>query len=304
MILLKDGAIGAQGGYTELRERHARRARRARRPLEDGGIERQMSNASGGVARQKAVSRRRRWPRATARRRRAQGGKGGQLVKEEARATGSVSGRVMAVPRARRAARRCGCLLITMLCFDRAFLMGTDSWLALWTSADAWGGDLGATASWPPPEQLSFWMPVYVGLALGCGVAVYLRSVLTRGDGARACAKLYAALSDAVFGAPTSFFDSTPSVGSSTASRRHGADGRAADAEHAVQWLNCVMPVIGTLCLIAVVSPVFLAWVLPLVVLYLARRVLLRAGDARPAAARGDESLAHLLAVLRDAWRG
>ena len=43
-----------------------------------------------------------------------------------------------------------------------------------------------------------------------------------------------------------------------------------AGSSKALNFKNCVMPVIGTLCLIAVVSPVFLAWVLPLVVLYLA----------------------------------
>ena len=130
---------------------------------------------------------------------------------------------------------------------------------------------MGATASWPPPEQLSFWMPVYVGLALGCGVAVYLRSVLTMVVmGQRACAKLYAELSDAVFGAPTSFFDSTPT---GRILNRFTSDTEQMDnllMQNMQQWLNCVMPVIGTLCLIAVVSPVFLAWVLPLVVLYLA----------------------------------
>ena len=72
VILIKDGAIAAQGGYTELRERHGGVLAELDAHDEDGGIERQMSN-EGGVARQKEASRRRRWPRATARRRRARG---------------------------------------------------------------------------------------------------------------------------------------------------------------------------------------------------------------------------------------
>ena len=60
------------------------------------------------------------------------------------------------------------------------------------------------------------------------------------------------------------------------------------------------MPVIGTLCLIAVVESVFLAWVLPLVVLYLA---LMRYPRRRRATCSGSRrrSLADLLAVL-ETW--
>ena len=81
VILLKDGAIAAQGGYTELRERHGGVLAELDAHDEDGGIERQMSN-EGGVARQKSREQETAVAEGDRKKAEGEGGKGGQLVKE------------------------------------------------------------------------------------------------------------------------------------------------------------------------------------------------------------------------------
>ena len=300
VILLKDGAVVAQGGYTELRERHGGVLARSRRPRRGRRHRAPTSPATRRAAEE---------PRAGDGRGRGRPQEGGgrpdqgrgQLVKDEASATGSVSWAMHLKYARAMGGALFGLLLITMLCFDRAFQVGRTT-----------GSSSGST-------RRALWARQYLARRRdrrsGCahlrerrwGAAwfVYLRSAYFNiGMGLRAARVLYSELSDAILGAPTSFFETTPT---GRILNRFTSDTEQMDnllMQNMQQWLNCVMPVIGTLCLIAVVSPVFLAWVLLLVVLYLAlmrysapaTRDLQRLGE-RQAARRSSRS-------SRRPWRG
>ena len=188
---------------------------------------------------------------------------GSQLTQQEERAEGRVSrhvvlsyGRFMGGPVGLWAVL----FLVFLLCTDRAAIVFTDAWLAMWIDAD-------------DVNDLAKYLPVYIGVALAATGLVYVRSWITMvAMGVRAAKTLYERVTSSVLAAPMAFFEATPT---GRILNRFTSDTETVDnlmLQNLQQWLNCIMPVIGTSVLICVVNPYYVAWLLPLIVTF----VLLR----------------------------
>ena len=151
-------------------------------------------------------------------------------------------------------------MLVLLLCADRSTIVFTDVWLV--TSIDS--GDA---------SKLEMFLPIYMGLGITAAVLVYIRSYLTMVlMGVRAAKTLYERVTTAVLAAPMSFFEQTPA---GRILNRFTSDTETVDnvlLQNLQQWLNCIMPVIGTSALICVVNPYFVLWLVPLAGVFLLLR--------------------------------
>merc|ERR1719506_3068890 len=169
---------------------------------------------------------------------------GATLVKDEERATGSVS---LAAHAAYVRAMGGGLslfLLIFAVASDKFVAVATDYWLALWI--DPSSSKLGEVV--PGQKAFEFWIPIYVAGVLVTGVLVYLRSAFFNiSMGLRAARVLYSRLCASVLAAPMLFFETTPS---GRILNRFTSDTEQVDFQLLMtlsQWTNCMSNVIGAL---------------------------------------------------------
>ena len=184
---------------------------------------------------------------------------GATLVKDEERATGSVSWAThMAYVRAMGGWLSIVLLLFAVAC-DKFVAVATDYWLALWI--DPLTSKLGEVV--PEQNVFEFWIPIYAGGVLLTGVLVYFRAVFFNVSmGLRAARVIYGRLCNSVLAAPMLFFETTPS---GRILNRFTSDTEQVDFALLMtlsQWTNCMSNVIGALVLICTVNPWFLV-VLP-----------------------------------------
>ena len=184
---------------------------------------------------------------------------GATLVKDEERASGSVSWAThMAYVRAMGGGLSIVLLLFAVAC-DKFVAVATDYWLALWIDPST--SKLGEVV--PEQNVFEFWIPIYVGGVLLTGVLVYFRAVFFNVSmGLRAARVIYGRLCDSVLAAPMLFFETTPS---GRILNRFTSDTEQVDFALLMtlsQWTNCMSNVIGALVLICTVNPWFLT-VLP-----------------------------------------
>ena len=184
---------------------------------------------------------------------------GATLVKDEERATGSVSWAThMQYVRAMGGVSSIALLLFAVAC-DKFVAVATDYWLALWIDPST--SKLGEVV--PEQNVFEFWIPIYVGGVVLTGVLVYFRAVFFNVSmGLRAARVIYGRLCDSVLAAPMLFFETTPS---GRILNRFTSDTEQVDFALLMtlsQWTNCMSNVIGALVLICTVNPWFLT-VLP-----------------------------------------
>mmetsp|Transcript_19797 Transcript_19797/g.50032 ORF Transcript_19797/g.50032 Transcript_19797/m.50032 type:complete len:884 (+) Transcript_19797:966-3617(+) len=185
---------------------------------------------------------------------------GATLVKDEERATGSVSWAAHAAYVRAMGGGLSLFLLVFAVASDKFMAVATDYWLALWI--DPSSSKLGEVV--PGQKAFEFWIPIYVAGVLTTGVLVYLRSLFFNvAMGLRAARVLYSRLCASVLAAPMLFFETTPS---GRILNRFTSDTEQVDFQLLMtlsQWTNCMSNVIGALVLICTVNPWFLV-VLPL----------------------------------------
>jgi len=279
VVLLDGGAVIAQGTYEELRNSDvdlsalsalnaetaadapagaspvvARRAGEAAKAGEAGkaGKAREAGEAGDGRSEKTAGDR-------------SSTSKGSVLVKDEERATGSVSFATHLAYLRAMGGVPFGITLILAVAWDKFCAVSTDFWLAMWI--DPTSSPLGRHT--PAQTELGFWVPIYVAGLLAAGVSVYLRSVFFNVVmGLRAARVLYAQLSKATLAAPMIFFETTPS---GRILNRFTSDIEQVDFQllmQLAQWMNCISNVIGALVFVCVINPWCLAAVPVFMVAY------------------------------------
>jgi len=184
---------------------------------------------------------------------------GAHLSTLEERQTGSISSAVWRAYIAAGGGRGLVLIAAVMCCVDRALVTMTDIWLTYWIEAK-WDRH---------PDDIDFWIPIYVAFAFCASIAVYGRSVFVLVViGCRAAARLQVQLLDTMLRAPTSFFETTPS---GRILNRFTSDTEMCDNTvlmNLQQWINCIMPIASTIVVVSVVNPIFVPWLLVLCVLY------------------------------------
>jgi len=188
---------------------------------------------------------------------------GSQIVMEEERATGSVSWQSHLDYLNSMGGIVFGLILLFAVCWERFVGVATDYWLALWIDPST--SPIGKET--PRSDEISFWIPIYVGIVCVAGVSVYCRSYFFGiFMGLRSARVLYKKLSAAVVAAPMIFFETTPS---GRILNRFTSDTEQMDfglLSMAAQWINCVASVGGSIVLICTVNPWF-AVALPVLML-------------------------------------
>lgn len=180
---------------------------------------------------------------------------GAILVKDEERATGSVSWATHLIY-LKAAGGVCFGVILLLACFwERFCIVATDYWLMIWInpSTVSWGKHL------PARTEYDFWISIYFGGVVAAGVSVYARAVFMGVVmGLRTARVLYERLSKSILSAPMIFFETTPS---GRILNRFTSDTQQMDFDLLMmmgQWINCISSVIGALVLICIVNPWFL----------------------------------------------
>lgn len=225
----------------------------------------------------------------------------GRLMTTEARVAGKVSGSVYG-----RYARSFGPALLAIAvataAIAQALLLGTDGWLAKWSTAVvAAGGGVGGAATAAAPT--AYYLAIYLGLSLAVAVGIVCHQAVMAWGTLRAGARLHDELLAAVFRAPMAWYDATP-VGRTL--NLLSADLGVVDSElseSADGALLCGLIVTAALLVCIGVMPPVLAAAAPLAALYFhhARRYLASARELRRLQS---VSRAPLLAALTESVRG
>lgn len=194
----------------------------------------------------------------------------------------------------------------------QAFLLGTDGWLARWSTvaveasaraAAAASGPSTTEAGSPPLVPTAFFLCVYLGLSVAVVIGIISHQAVMAWGALRASSRLHDRLLAAVFRAPMAWYDATP-VGRTL--NLLSADLGVVDSElsqSAVGTLHCGLVVGTSLAVCCWVMPPVLVAVVPLAALYThhAWRYLASARELRrlQSVAR-----APLLAALTESVRG
>ncbi|KAF9313900.1 hypothetical protein BG003_004712 [Podila horticola] len=180
-----------------------------------------------------------------------------ELVAEEQMVLGSVSWDVYKIY-GRAASYKYSVFAVLLFVAGQACQIGTNLWLKYWTSPDSVG------------NPVSMLLGVYAALILAFMVLnVVVSYVVMVLAAIRASTRLHERLLSTMLRLPMSFFDTTP-LGRIV--NRFSSDVYSTDETLPFNWINvfsCAMSVIGTIIVIATTTPIFLAIVPPLVILYL-----------------------------------
>eukprot|EP00898_Chlorokybus_atmophyticus_P007059 jgi/Chlat1/7354/Chrsp59S06974 len=181
----------------------------------------------------------------------------GMLVRSEGRQQGKVSSRAYVTY-----IKHCGgafflVVLVVSLAAEQATRIGTDLWLSYWSS-----GKL------TPVLSLGAILGLYMGWATSNAVVVFFRSLQIALGGLRAAKTLQERLMNTVMRLPLVFFDTNP-LGRIL--NRFSKDTDDVDYTLSQNWqqvLNCLGRLVGTGILLAVIFPLMLAIMAPVVVAY------------------------------------
>ena len=270
VIILDSGRVLAQGTYLELREKDASgeldlSSISSLQIERDAELEAELEveaapSAKGGAEREKDGGR-----ESGAAGGKKEANEGSQLVKAEERATGAVARHVYV----RYIAALGGAVSLTciflIIVLDRALLIGTDTWLTVWISPQQspFAGKV------PASSEIEFWIPIYASLVIATGIIIFCRTYLLQVVSVmRASRSLYRRLLAAVISARMIFFETTPS---GRVLNRFTSDTEMMDnnlPQTMSQWINCLFQVLGALVLISTISPVFLAFLPGLGIIY------------------------------------
>jgi len=184
----------------------------------------------------------------------------GKTVQDEERERGRVRWRVFAAYAGALGGWWVVAGLIVAFAAVQAVTIGSSAYLAWWSAAvnDA-----------TPAADNQRYLGVYAGISLGSLVAVVGQGILTARATVRAARVLHDGLLRTMLRVPLSFFDTTP-LG--RVLNRFGNDVNTVDetlGETLSSLLYCLFSVLGTVVLIAVSTPWFLAAAAPLAVWYI-----------------------------------
>ncbi|KAG0345643.1 Multidrug resistance-associated protein 1 [Podila humilis] len=181
-----------------------------------------------------------------------------ELVAEEQMVLGSVSWNVYKIY-CRAASYKYSIMAVVLFILAQACQIGTNLWLKYWTTP-------GSGAERP----LGVLLGVYAALIMSYMIITVIVSYVVMVLGAiRASTRLHERLLTTMLRLPMSFFDTTP-LGRIV--NRFSSDVFSTDETLPFNWINvfsCAMSVIGTIIVIGATTPIFLAIVPPLVILYL-----------------------------------
>ncbi|KAF9210521.1 Canalicular multispecific organic anion transporter 2 [Podila verticillata] len=181
-----------------------------------------------------------------------------ELVAEEQMVLGSVSWEVYKIY-GRAASYKYSIFAVLLFVAGQACQIGTNLWLKYWTTP-------GSAAEQPVGKLLGVYAALVLGFMILNVVVSYVVMVLAA---IRASTRLHERLLTTMLRLPMSFFDTTP-LGRIV--NRFSSDVYSTDETLPFNWINvftCAMSVIGTVIVIAATTPIFLAIVPPLVILYL-----------------------------------
>ena len=201
------------------------------------------------------------------------------LVQAEGRSTGGVSWHTY-VQYARAAGGAPALLILLCGCvIERGVQIATDYWLAVWI--DGGRSSFLPLSGLPPPSDLAFYLPAYGGGLLCTAMFTYGRALLVNcWLGLRASHRLYSRLAAAVLAARFVFFETTPS---GRIVNRFTSDTDMLDnqlVQTIMQLIVVCFSILGSLLLISLVNPIFVA-VLPVLALIYLRAYKLSAGAVR-----------------------
>ncbi|KAG0019619.1 hypothetical protein BGZ82_011830, partial [Podila clonocystis] len=181
-----------------------------------------------------------------------------ELVAEEQMVLGSVSWDVYKIY-CRAASYKYSIFAVLLFVAGQACQIGTNLWLKYWTTP-------GSAAERPVGMLLGVYAALILGYMILNVIVSYVVMVLAA---IRASTRLHERLLSTMLRLPMSFFDTTP-LGRIV--NRFSSDVYSTDETLPFNWINvfsCAMSVVGTVIVIAATTPIFLAIVPPLVILYL-----------------------------------
>ena len=166
IVILHEGKVLAQGTYKELRTADVDLSSIA--SLSEGA-EADMNSILGGDDADADAEKTKAADKAD----QAGTNKGTVLINEEERASGSVSWAIHLAYLKEMGGIGFGIILLLACFFERAMMVLTDYWLAMWI--DPSSSALGTQT--PDRNRLDFWIPIYFGGVLVAGAAVFSRSL-------------------------------------------------------------------------------------------------------------------------------
>ncbi|CAL1532770.1 unnamed protein product [Lymnaea stagnalis] len=190
------------------------------------------------------------------------------LIEEEIVATGTVK---LSVFKQYGKSLGLGYMLIILVLYSvfTAAYMGASVFLSIWTD----DGQLANLTAWPRNstermDQNSFYIGIYGALGIVQTVLLLAFTLVLNLRSIHASRKLHSSMLDQVLRAPMSFFDTTP-VGRII--NRFSKDLDDVDEEIPLtlhMWLECVFHVLATIIIVSYSTPLFMAFILPVGVLY------------------------------------
>ncbi|KAF9423916.1 Canalicular multispecific organic anion transporter 2 [Podila epigama] len=181
-----------------------------------------------------------------------------ELVAEEQMVLGSVSWDVYKIY-CRAASYKYSIMAVLLFVGGQACQIGTNLWLKYWTTPESSGKH-------PVGLLLGVYALLIISYMIVTVIVSYVVMVLAA---IRASTRLHENLLSTMLRLPMSFFDTTP-LGRIV--NRFSSDVFSTDESLPFNWINvfsCAMSVLGTIVVIATTTPIFLAMVPPLVVVYL-----------------------------------
>lgn len=190
----------------------------------------------------------------------------GRLIVQEDRAKGQVSSQVF-----REYAAAYGwyglLFIICMWAMEQTCRVLTNWWLSRWSTAESVAAYLHSLGL-PASSQRSMYLGVYVGLGLGYSLLVFMRSWSNALGGFHASGIIYRNSLSALIKAPMTFFDTTPIGRILNRFSKDTDDMDQAVPQSITELGNCLMQLLSTLIFISVIQPIFLAGMVPLMVVY------------------------------------
>ncbi|TMW62290.1 hypothetical protein Poli38472_009783 [Pythium oligandrum] len=182
---------------------------------------------------------------------------GGQLLVDEDRSVGDVTWDVYKVWINAFGGMGAGFLVIFIFILAQGINLSSTFWLSYWSEHAE-----------EHKESQMYYLYIFVALNVAYAVSLYIRSVAIYVRGLRASKILFKSLLGRILRAPTSFFDTTP-IGRIV--NRLSKDVYTVDEGIPATWsqlFNTFMNVIFTLVTISIVTPMFMAILLPVMIGY------------------------------------
>lgn len=146
--------------------------------------------------------------------------------------------------------------------------VGSDYWLSYWSSANTTYIDAAGATVWIEPQPVGFYIGIYAAFGAATALLFLLRNIVTTLSALRASRNIHQQLIDSVLRAPMSFMDKTPT---GRLLNRFTKDTDTMDVELPMltaQYTTVIFTTLGSLVLVATVTPYFLIPIAAMSVVY------------------------------------